>query len=158
MIRPVACFTRLLRMCRARGRSLEDSEDLIQEALLRLEEYRRKAEVADKEEFLARTVRNLAIDQFRHEQIIVYAEEPIEEIAERLSLADPAPTPEGVVDSWQRLDEIKKRLETVSVRAQQMYFYSMTGYKHREIAKIFGVSVPTVERELMKALMALMKE
>lgn len=154
---PVACFARLLRVCRARGRSREDSEDLIQEALLRLEEYRQKAEVRDNEEFLTRTVRNLVIDQYRHERILTYAREPVEELAGRLSLTDPTPTPDRIVDNWQRLDEIRSVLETVSARTRDIYFYSMAGYKHREIAKVFRVSEATVERELAKAVMALMK-
>ena len=81
MIRPVPCWARLMRFCQRKGRSREDAEDLIQTALLRLEEYCRTAEtkVRNPEQFLAKTVRNLIVDQIRHERVVSYASQPVEQ-------------------------------------------------------------------------------
>ena len=65
MPRLSARFARLMQVCRRRGRSQEEAEDLIQEAFLRLHEYCRKTEVRDEEGFLTRTVSNLAINEYR---------------------------------------------------------------------------------------------
>lgn len=156
MVRPVACFTRLLRMCRSGNRSREDAEDLIQEALLRLEEYRRTAEVRDNEEFLARTVRNLAIDRHRRERVLEYANEPIEELAARQALVDPSPTPERIVDGEQRINEIRRVLDAVSTRMREVYFLHLAGHPYAEIARTLGISLATVERDMARAVLTLM--
>src|SRR5690348_5936315 len=109
MTRPVPSWARLIPFCQRRGRSREDAEDLIQTALLRLEEYCQSAEskVRDRERFLATTVRNRVVDQVRHEKVIAYAPQPVEELDKTLALIDPAPTPDRVLHAQQRLDEIK---------------------------------------------------
>jgi len=61
-----AHFERLLNFLRRKGRSHEDSEDLIQEAMLRLHCYRRSEQpVVNEEAFLTHAVQNLAIDLHR---------------------------------------------------------------------------------------------
>nr|UXE45433.1 hypothetical protein Hi04_10k_c4921_00010 [uncultured bacterium] len=157
MIRPVPCWARLMRFCRLRGRSREDAEDLIQAALLRLEEYCRseKGEIRDREQFLAKTVRNLLVDQFRHENVVTYAPEPVEELEDSLALIDPSPTPDRIVEAEQRLNEIKRVLGTVGRRARDVYLLHMAGYDYREIGARLGISVPTVERDVARAVLAM---
>ena len=159
MSRSVACFARLMRLCRRQGRSPEDSEDLIQEALLRLEEYCRNAhtEIRNRDEFLVRTVRNLSIDQIRHERVVAYAPDPVEEVATYIPLVDSAPTPDRVLDAEQRLSEIGNELARVSVRMQEIYFLHLAGYQYKEIAVRYGLSVKTVEKHMTRALLTLMK-
>ncbi len=159
MIRPVPCWARLMRFCQVRGRSREDAEDLIQTALLRLEEYCRTAEVKvrDREQFLAKTVRNLVVDQVRHERVISYAPDPIEDLADSLALMDPGPTPDRVLDAEQRLNEIKKVLGTVSKRARDVYLLHMAGYEYREIGVALGIKVKTVEGHMARAILAMAK-
>jgi RNA polymerase sigma factor (sigma-70 family) len=158
MVHPVACWARLMRILRRRGRSPEDAEDLIQEALLRLEQYRRTAEVRSNEAFLIRTVLNLAINQHRREQVITYAQEPVEELARELALTDPGPTPERILEGEQRLTEITRLLDTAgNRRVREIYLLSMAGYRQPEIAKAFGISVPTVQREMAVAVLTLTK-
>ena len=157
MVRPVACFGRLLRVCRRWGRSAQDAEDLIQEALLRLEEYRRTAKVRNTEAFLARTVRNLAIDQHRRRRVLAYAHEPVEELALRFPLVDPSPTPDRILDGEQHLKQIQLSLESVSRRVRKIYFLNLAGYSYSDIAHSLGISIPTVEREMARAVLTLMK-
>jgi len=125
---------------------------LIQEALLRLEQYRRKAEVRDNEAFLTRTVFNLATSQYRRERVLTYAHEHLEEFA---WLTDPSPSPDRIVDGEQRLNEIIRILDTVGERVREIYLLHVAGYPYPEIAKAFGVSVSTVERDMAQAVLAL---
>jgi RNA polymerase sigma-70 factor (ECF subfamily) len=147
-----------MKVCRKRGRSQEDAEDLIQEALLRLEEYCRTAEVKNKEEFLAKTVSNLAIDQHRRSRILSYASEPVEELAQSLPLADPSPGPDRVFAAQQRLLQIQRTLDAVSERTRQIYFALRAGYRYDEIAAAFGISAKTVEKHVARAVLLLMNE
>lgn len=157
MTRPVPCWARLMRFCQLRGRSREDAEDLIQTALLRLEEYCRGAEVKvrNREQFLAKTVRNLVVDQVRHERVVAYAPEPVEELADSLAFVDPGPTPDRVLDAEQRLAEIRRVLGTVGKRARSVYLLHMSGYDYPEIATSLDISVRTVERDVARAVLAL---
>jgi RNA polymerase sigma factor (sigma-70 family) len=162
MIRPVACFSRLMRVCRKRGRSPEDAEDLIQDALLRLHEFRRNAkaraenDVRNDEAWLAKTVAHLAIDQHRRERLLPLEHRPVEELDGLVALIDPSPGPDRVLDGQQRFDEIKRILGTVGERARRVYLLSMVGYKQSEIAKECQVSLSTVEKDMVKAIHVLM--
>ena len=159
MILPVPCWARLMRFCQRRGRSREDAEDLIQAALLRLEEYCRsgEAQVRNREHFLAKTVANLLVDQVRHERVVTYAPEPVEELEDSLALLDPGPTPDRVLDAEQRLKEIKRVLGTVSRRARDVYLLHMAGYNYKEIGAALGIAVKTVEGHMARAILAMAK-
>jgi RNA polymerase sigma factor (sigma-70 family) len=160
MIRPVPYWARLMRFCQVRGRSREDAEDLIQTALLRLEEYCRSAagrsiEVRNKEQFLAKTIRNLVVDQVRHERVVTYAPEPVEELSDSLPLVDSNPTPDRILEAQQRLDEITRVLGTVGKRVTQVYLLHMAGYEYREIGAALTISVSTVERDVARAVLTM---
>lgn len=59
---------KLRRLLRSRGRSADDTDDLIQEAFLRLQLYCRDHEVRETEAFLVRTALNLSHDLGRRER------------------------------------------------------------------------------------------
>jgi RNA polymerase sigma factor (sigma-70 family) len=156
---PVACWGRLMRLCQRRGRSREDAEDLIQAALLRLEEYLRtgEAEVRNREHFLVRTVANLMVDQTRHNRVVTYLPKPVEELEDSLDLVDPRPTPDRVLEAEQRLAEIKNKLGAVSKRARDVYLLHMAGYNYKEIGASLGIAVKTVEGHMARAILAMAK-
>jgi predicted RNA polymerase sigma factor len=85
-------FDRLLRFLMRKGRSREDAEDLIQEAMLRLHTYARE-DVQNKDAFLRCAVRNLAIDQFRRDRSRLQGEVPIEDIDRQSPLIAPRSDP-----------------------------------------------------------------
>lgn len=62
-VRPL--IVKLRRLLRSRGQSVDDTDDLIQEAFLRLQVYCRERAVNRPEAFLVRTALNLAVDRFR---------------------------------------------------------------------------------------------
>src|SRR5262245_49201483 len=92
-------FTRLRRLLRSRGRSVDDADDLIQEAFLRLHVYCRTNVVEKTEAFLVRTTLNLSADQGRHERVAGIVPGALE----KLPLIDPSPSPDEVYAAQKRL-------------------------------------------------------
>jgi RNA polymerase sigma-70 factor (ECF subfamily) len=157
MSRFTARFARLMRVCRRRGRSEEEAEDLIQEAFLRLHEYCRKAEVRDEEAFLARTVSNLAINEYRRERIVSFAQETLEELEQTTGLSDSSPGPERICAAQQRLDEITRTLGAVSERTCQIFLAQRAGYSYEEIAADLGITPRTVQKHIARAMFLLVR-
>jgi RNA polymerase sigma factor (sigma-70 family) len=158
MPRLSARFARLMQVCRRRGRSQEEAEDLIQEAFLRLHEYCIDTEVRNEEAFLARTVSNLAINEYRREQIVSFVHETPEEL-ERAStaLVDANPTPERILAAQQRLDEITRALEAVSEKTCAIFLAHRAGYTYEEIAANFDITERTVQKHIARAMLILIR-
>ena len=152
-----AHFERLLKFLRRRGRSREDAEDLIQEAMLRLHVYAREAPVVNEEAFLTATVRNLSIDQHRHDRPDLRREVPFEEISRSGPLIAPD-TPERSLEAQQRLNRIRAILDAASSRTREIYFAHRAGYSYAEIAAHFGISHITIRRHIARALLVIMEQ
>jgi RNA polymerase sigma factor (sigma-70 family) len=157
MSAPWARFTRLMKVCRRRGRSQEEAEDLIQEAFLRLHEYCRTAEVRDEEAFLARTVSNLAINQYRRGLIVSYANETVEQLEQSTGLADASPGPERILAAQQRLDQLAGVLGAVSDRTCEIFLAHRAGYSYDEIATDLNISQRTVQKHIARAMFLLLR-
>jgi RNA polymerase sigma factor (sigma-70 family) len=149
----VSMLTKLRKLLRHRGRSLDEADDLIQEAFLRLQVYRRVQPVREPEAFLVRTVLNLAIDAKRQRNrrgMHVNSE------SEVLRLVDPKPIPDEVLLSQQRLQRLRAGLEALSPRTREVILlHRIEGFSHAQIAARLGVSTSTVERQIAKAALFL---
>jgi RNA polymerase sigma factor (sigma-70 family) len=157
MSRLAARVARLMKVCRRRGRSQDQAEDLIQEAFLRLHEYCRTAEVRDEEAFLARTVSNLAINEYRRERILSFADESVEELEQSVGLSDSLPGPERICAAQQRLEEISRTLSAVSERTCQIFLAQRAGYSYEEIAADLGITPRTVQKHIARAMFLLIE-
>ena len=153
-----ANFSYLLKSLMRKGRSREDAEDLIQEAMLHLHVYAKGHLVINEEAFLRHTVHNLAIDKYRHNRFRLSQEVPIEDVEQENPLISPGPTPDQILDSQQRLDELIVLLEAVSPRTREVYIANQYGYTRAEIAKEMGIAEITVHRHMRLALAALPKK
>src|SRR5882672_1438806 len=127
-------FKRLLKFLRRKGRSHEDAEDLIQEAMLRLHLYGRTVPVVNEEAFLRQAVTNLSIDQHRRDRPDLRKEVPIEEANARSPLIAAEATPEQTLEAEQR-----------------------AGYSYAEIADHMNISHITIKRHIARALLAIME-
>jgi RNA polymerase sigma factor (sigma-70 family) len=151
-----AHFQRLLKFLRRKGRSHEDAEDLIQEAMLRLHCYRRADQlVVNEEAFLTHAVQNLSVDL--HRRFRARHEVPLEHVNACNSFVDPA-TPEKTIEAEQRLGCIRALLDTASVRTREIYFAQRAGYSYDEIAAHFNVSHITIRRHIARALLLIMEQ
>lgn len=152
-----AHFERLLAFLRRKGRSREDAEDLIQEAMLRLHVYAQGATVANEEAFLRHAVHNLAIDQHRRERPDLRREVPLQDVpGDHYLIAGETP-PEDTVEAQQRLSHIRAVLDAVGVRTREIYFAHRGGYSYAEIAEHMNISHITIKRHIARALLAIME-
>ncbi len=156
MTRRPAHFFGLLRFLRRKGRSREDAEDLIQEAMLRLHVYGQTVTVTNEEAFLRQAVRNLSIDQHRRER--QRTDVAIEELRARNALIETESTPEELLQAEQRLVGIRAVLDAESRRTRDIYFAHRAGYSYAEIAQHLGISHMTIKRHIARALLALMEQ
>ena len=150
-------FERLLGYLRRKGRSHEDAEDLIQEAMLRLHVYCQAEEVMNEEAFLRQAVHNLSIDQHRRDRPDLRRTVSLEDINERGLLVAPGLTPDQILEAQQRLDSLGALLDAVNPRTREIYFAHRSGYSYAEIARHMGISEITIERHIACALMAIME-
>jgi RNA polymerase sigma factor (sigma-70 family) len=153
-----AHFARLLKLLRRKGRSREDAEDLIQEAMLRMHVYARAEPVANEEAFLSLAVHHLAIDQHRRERADLRREVSVEEIDTSTPLVASEVTPEGALDAAQRLRSIQAVLDAASSRTREIYFAHRAGYSYAEISSALDISHITIKRHIARALLLIMEQ
>ncbi len=157
MISRPAYFKRLMKFLRRKGRSHEDAEDLLQEAMLRLHLYGKAVPVVNEEAFLRHAVNNLSIDQHRRDRLDLRKGMPIEELNARTPLIAPGSTPEETLEAQQRLGHIRAVLDAVSLRTREIYFAHRAGYSYAEIADHMNISRITIKRHIARALLAIME-
>lgn len=145
-------YARLIRACLRRGRTLEDAEDLVQEAYARLVEYQRAVKVRDEEAFLRRVVSNLTINQYHREQILSFSHETIEELDQQAMLVDSGPGVERILSAQQQLERIAAMLGAVSRRTCEVFLAHRAGWNYAEIASELGISTRTVKKHIVRAL------
>jgi RNA polymerase sigma-70 factor (ECF subfamily) len=149
-IRPL--LEKLRRLLRSRGRTVEDADDLIQEAFLRLQVYCRNHTVEQPEAFLVRTALNLSTDQARYDrrQRLDYG------VLEKLALVDPSPSPDAVYAGQKRLLHWKRGLAALSPRRREVFLLNrLEGYSFPQIAERLGISLSMVEKHAARAVLFL---
>jgi RNA polymerase sigma factor (sigma-70 family) len=137
---------------RRRVGSANEAEDLSQEVFLRLVRRTDVERIDNPEAFLFRIAVNLLRDRSRRGKtregwFSDRAESP--EGVEDLS-------PERVFDSRQHLTLVLERLAKLDQRTRDAFIlHRLEGMKHAQIAELYGVSVSSVEKYIIKALAAL---
>ena len=145
-------LTKLRRLLRSRGRSVDDTDDLIQEAFLRLQLYCRHHEVKKTEAFLVRTALNLSADQHRRDRRLVFNQDMLD----RMSLVDPGPSPDEVYAAQKRLLRWKAGLNALSPRRREVFLLNrVEGFSFPQIAERLGISLSMTEKHAAKAILFL---
>ena len=143
---------KLQRLLRSRGRSVDDTDDLIQEAFLRLQTYCRDHAIEKPEAFLVRTALNLSADQSRREHRVAFERGPVEELV----LIDPYPTPDEVYASQERLLHWKQGVAALSPRRREVFLLNrLEGHSFPQIAERLGITLSMVEKHAAKAVLFL---
>lgn len=144
---------KLRRLLRSRGQSVDETDDLIQEAFLRLQLYCQERVVKSQEAFLVRTVLNLSVDLFRRNRSILFDNRTV------LGLIDPQPQPDDVLAAKQRLRRLRLALTELPPRTREaLLLQRLEGYSYQQIAKHLGISVSAVEKHIAKAMLYLTTE
>ncbi|WP_077967222.1 RNA polymerase sigma factor [Ensifer adhaerens] len=138
----------LIRYFSTRTRSREDSEDLAQEAWIKLSRNGAAA-LAAPAPYLRRIARSLAIDHSRSPSRYLTSTE----VGVLLNVADQRPTPERMLEHRDTLDHLRRAMDELTPRQRAMLIASrFEKQRHRDIAEAFGVSIRTVEMEIRKAI------
>jgi RNA polymerase sigma factor (sigma-70 family) len=139
---------KLRRLLRSRGRTAADTDDLIQEAFVRLQAYCKDKSIEQPEAFLVRTALNLSVDERRLARNRFAVSTPLE----KLSLIDAGPTPDAVLEAQQRLQRVRQALNELSPRSREVFLlHRAEGYSYGQVAQRLGISVSTVEKHMAKA-------
>jgi RNA polymerase sigma factor (sigma-70 family) len=135
-----------------RGARCEEADDLIQEAYLRFETYRRERPVENPDAFIARTAFNLAIDEHRRKRSAPFADFP----PEILEIADSGPGPAEVWAARARLERLNAGLAAMNERTRSILLAQrVDGLSYSAIACREGISVSAVEKQIARAMLFL---
>lgn len=142
--------SRLLQLIRRIVGDRGTAEDLAQDTFLRL--WDRQLNDGDRS-LLFRTVQNLALDHLRARQVRNrYAQQQVDEESSGAEL-------EVQVSASQELDDLLLRLRKLPRRTQQVFLLSrVDGLPYATIANQLGVSVSTVEKDMIRALQHCQRE
>jgi len=147
----------LVELCVARGCSLEDAKELVQEAHLRLFAYQRSAQVRDADSLLRRIVINLAINHYHRELSRRPVFENIDTLERHGIVLDPTPDPERTLAGKQQLDMVVNLMSAMSRRTCQIFIAQRTGYSYDEVAAAFAIKPRTVEKHIALATSTLIE-
>ena len=152
-----ARYAQLIKVCRARGFSLDDAKDVVQEAHLRLFEYQRSAQVRDADSILRRIVINISINHYHRGRSTALVSDTIDQLDRLGALIDPAAGPEQTLAAKQELDRVAHWLRAEGPRACQIFIAQRAGYSYEEIAAAFYLKPRTVEKHVAAAAALLYK-
>jgi len=146
---------RLRALLQRRGRTSDDTDDLIQEAYLRMQAYLRQGrQVREPEAFLVRTSLRLHSNARRYARRHPHVEEAIED----LNLLDTAPPPDEVLEAEQCLQRMREKLDAVNPRTREIFFlHRLDELSYAQIAERIGISVSAVEKHVARAVAILME-
>lgn len=145
---------RLLRRIRRFVDQRSNAEDMLQEALTRLEVASATQVIANREAFVIRTARNLAIDENR--KAAVRRSTGIDTLF-LAALADDCPLPDEVMIARERLALVTEAIAHMPERTRTIFLmHRLDEMTYREIAATIGISVSAVEKHIARAAMTLM--
>jgi RNA polymerase sigma factor (sigma-70 family) len=144
---------KLRKLLRHKGRTVDEADEIIQEAFLRLQSYRQGRPVREPEAFLVRAALNLSVDAIRRgarrgKHVTVHSE--------TTRLIDPKPLPDEVLATQQRLQRLRAGLANLAPRTREVILLQrIEGFSHAQIAARLGITVSAVEKHIAKAALFL---
>jgi len=148
-------WNRVLKSIARHSHGRADPEELLNMAFLRLERYQASHVVENPTAFLVRTARNIAIDEYRHDQILSrYVADVLPFEQDR----DDSPPQDEVFAARARLNRVKQGLVQLPSRTREIFLmYRLDEMKCRDIAIRIGISESSVEKHIAKAMVFLTK-
>jgi RNA polymerase sigma-70 factor (ECF subfamily) len=135
--------------------SLDDADDLIQEAYASLASLDAFEQIARPDGYFFQIVRNLLTDQLRRARIV-----RIESVAEMdtLKAASDEPSPERATAAKRELEMVQKVIAALPDRCRRIFeMRKIQGLSQREIAKQLKVSESIVENDGVKGMRLIMQ-
>lgn len=130
----------------------QDADELVHEAYLKVEAYRREHAVRSQEALLVRAAVNLSIDRQRRAGRL-----PLAEGAMLYELPDEAPDPARIMEARARLRQVAAGLDRLPERTRRILLKRrLENMSYSEIAASEDMSVAAVEKLVARATLQLM--
>ncbi|CAN0433086.1 unnamed protein product [Ectocarpus sp. 12 AP-2014] len=140
---------RLVKRLRQVVGSASEAEDLAQETFLKL--WQRPTTDADTPGLLHRTAHNLALDYLRAQTVRKRHQE--QELHDSAEYRPQDPSPEKLATTLQQWQRLIMQLDTLPERAKKVFLLNrVEGETYTAIADRLGVSISTVEKDMMRAM------
>ncbi len=124
-----------------------DSEDVVQEAVLRAYRFFHRFHGGDARAWLLQIVRNTCytwLEKHRPAELMTEFNEEVHQ--------QPAPTPETLASQTDDREQLKRALESLSPRAREvLVLRELEGCSYKEIAEIAAIPIGTVMSTLARA-------
>lgn len=132
---------------------MEDAEDAVQEAFLRVHQYEQNHQIRSEEGILVTVATNVSIDQLRRRQLA-----PFERRQRNLTeIFDSAPGPYEILYAKVRLQRAYEGLQHLNERTRRILLARrLDNISVAEIAKREGMTVAAVEKQIARATLKLM--
>lgn len=137
--------------------AVEDVEDIIQSAMLRMHQYQLGGEtIREPEAFLHTTSTRLAIDAFRRDQRV--QEVTLEEEHHASAALDLSTDPSDLVELQARLAHLARGLDQLNDKTRRILLARrLEGRSTREIAQHEEMTIAAVEKQIARGTYRLMK-
>lgn len=132
-----------------RVRSHAEADDLTQELLIRVTQQVDRNEIENPDAFVFTVAGNLLRNKAREWQRGNRKAEQLEYLARMVESV----SPERILSQRETLNLLMQHLELLNTRAREVFFlHRLEGMKYSEIALHYGISVSTVEKDMIKAI------
>lgn len=129
----------------SRFSSINDVDDVVQEAYSRILKAYSSGPIVNLRAFLFVTARNISLNRIRHYR---YEQQPGAKIIDPLSVVDEAVTPSETAAKSEEIQLLILAIQSLPKRCRQiMTLRKIYGYSQIEVAKKLGISVHTVEAQ-----------
>jgi RNA polymerase sigma-70 factor (ECF subfamily) len=149
-----AFWNDVLKRVARRTQGHADTEDLVQSAFIRMQNYSATRPVDNPAAFLVQTAVNIRLDAWRREKLL--GKRQFSESLEEFENA--APLPDEVMASRARLERVKAGIDQLPSRTREIFvMHRLENRKYGEIADKIGISKSAVEKHVAKATLFLIK-
>ena len=135
-----------------------ESDDILQEACLRLHRARQEQEIVNPTGYLYRITANLIVDYLRSRRLDKELNAELRMQSGRREPDINTITPENSLDKKQDLERVVEALADMPDQGKRVFLMHRTqGKSYREIADELGIAPHTVEKHMVRALRRLRK-
>ncbi len=130
---------------------MQRSEDMMQDAFVKLWEACAKVTIEKSKSFLFTVANNLFLNQQKHQKVVLNFEK-------RDHKSTDEQTPQYLMEEAEFEKRLKDQIEALPEGQREVFLMNrIDGLKYKEIAENLNVSVKAVEKRMHKALVALRK-
>lgn len=137
-----------------RGVAIDDVDDIVHDAFVRILQYEKTSTVRTYEAILVTTAVNLSIDRERGRRRAPFTVRP----ANLDAIIDSQPNPEDVTDARARLNHLRDGINQLEEKSRRIILARrLDGLSVAAIAEREGLSVAAVEKQIARATLRLMR-